>query len=84
MRPLATLCLAALLTPALPAQDRWADLLVAVEFGPGGGFGQDFLPDNVLGPPDPAASFTVPASGADQLLTLGDGGRITLAFTHSE
>lgn len=66
--------------PALHAQDRWADAVTGWQTGPGGGFGGEFLPGNVLGPPDPAATFTAPANAPEQLYTPGDGGWIVLAF----
>jgi hypothetical protein len=62
------------------AQDRWADAVIAWQTGPGGGFGAEFLPGNVLGPPDPAATFTAPSNSPNQLYTPGDGGWIVLAF----
>ncbi len=70
-----------LLLACAPLQaDRWADAVVEVVYGEGAGFGQDFLPANVLGPPDPLASPTTPAAAEEELLSLGDGGWIVLAF----
>lgn len=62
------------------AQDRWADAVIEWQTGPGGGFGAEFLPGSVLGPPDPAATFNAPANSPEQLFTLGEGGWIVLAF----
>ena len=48
-----------------------------VSFSPGGGagFGQELMPDVVLGPPQPGASTT---EGSTHVVTLGRGGSIVL------
>lgn len=68
----------------MESSDPWADEVVS--FTPGRNWhksGYDFFPDNVLGPPDPdqAINATNAASGPEELLSLGHGGEITLAFT---
>ena len=68
----------------IEASDPWADEVV--EFVPGSpwsGFGYDFFPDNVLGPPTPSAAVGpyTPSNSEDEILSLGDGGSITLKFT---
>jgi hypothetical protein len=71
----------AILEP-VSGSDAWADALVSFTPGTGAGFGQNYMPDNVLGPPDPSASITpYNASNAPQeLLSLGHGGEIILHF----
>ncbi|MDZ7374443.1 MAG: hypothetical protein ONB23_10790 [candidate division KSB1 bacterium] len=64
--------------------DPWADEVV--EFVPGNPwsrFGYLFFPDNVLGPPTPSREVNAfsPSNRADEVLSLGHGGQITLAFT---
>lgn len=54
--------------------------VVEVVYGPGAGFGQDHVPDNVLGPPDPDATPQVPCADPAQLLALGTEGWIVLHF----
>jgi len=61
--------------------DPWADASPAVSYGPGAGFGQAYYPDNILGPPDPGATPTLPSSSPSELLTLGDAGWVVLQFT---
>ena len=73
----------AILEPIL-STDPWAD--VVVSFTPGtswSGFGENFYPDNVLGPPDPDPTITVysPSSKPQEILSLGHGGEIVLEFT---
>jgi hypothetical protein len=58
------------LAPGAP----FAVAVVARTPGPGGGFGEDALPDIVLGPPR-GAGLT---SGSRDVLSLGTGGSITL------
>jgi Secretion system C-terminal sorting domain len=60
--------------------DLWADEVVSITYGDGAGFGQDFFPDNVLGRPDSTSTPTVPSHTEEELLTLGTGGVIVLAF----
>lgn len=59
----------------------WADSSPAVEYGAGGGYGQSYYPDNILGPPDPAATPSNPSFGENNLLTLGTDGWVELEFT---
>ena len=64
--------------------DPWADEVVS--FTPGSDwtrFGENFFPDNVLGPPDPDPALTVYFSSAkpQEILSLGHGGEILLKFS---
>ena len=61
--------------------DPWADVSPFVFYGPGAGFGQDYYPENILGPPDPEATASVPACSEEELLTLGENGIVVLEFT---
>ena len=60
--------------------DPWADSVIVVEFGQGAGFGYNYFPDNILGPPDSNATPGQPSASQQELLSLGTGGRIVLAF----
>jgi hypothetical protein len=60
--------------------DPWADSVISVNYGTGAGFGQDYFPGNILGPPDSSATPTQPAADATEVLSLGSGGEIVLAF----
>lgn len=57
-------------------QARFASTVLAISFGPGAGFGQEAYPENVFGPPEGAG----PLAGSLDVLTLGDGGSITVGF----
>lgn len=72
----------AILEPILES-DPWADEVVSFTPGEGAGFGQNFFPDNVLGPPDPDPTLTSsnPSSKPQELLSLGEGGEIVLKFS---
>ncbi len=64
--------------------DPWADKVI--DFSPGTPWSQsgyDYFPDNVLGPPDPSRAIGpyAPCNAPAELLSLGHGGSITLAFT---
>ncbi len=63
--------------------DAWADSVVAFTPGTGAGFGENYFPQNVLGPPDPDPTLTEfnSSSKPQEILSLGAGGSITLAFT---
>ncbi len=63
--------------------DRWADEVVSFTPGDGAGFGQNYFPGNVLGPPDPDPNLNEfnPSTKPQELLSLGAGGEIVLAFT---
>ena len=80
MLALAGLCCLFLLAAAAQAADPWADQVIAIEYGPGSGFGQDWFPQNVLGPPDSSATPSQPSADPAQILSLGSGGVIVLAF----
>ncbi|MFQ5674439.1 MAG: FlgD immunoglobulin-like domain containing protein, partial [bacterium] len=71
----------AILEP-ISASDAWADAVVSFTPGEGAGFGENFFPNNVLGPPDPDPTLTPsnPSSKPQELLSLGHGGEIILAF----
>jgi hypothetical protein len=62
-------------TPAR-AQDPFADALVAFDPGEHAGFGADLLPDVVLGAPQGGG----PLQGSLHVVSLGNGGVITLRF----
>lgn len=55
--------------------EPFADVVVSFTPGAGAGYGQEDLPDVVLGPP-----FAVPGGGSLDVLSLGDGGEIVLEF----
>ena len=57
------------------APDPFADLVVDYQPGAGAGFGQDGLPDIVLGPPEGGGE-----SGGLDVLSLGEQGMIVLSF----
>jgi len=59
------------------AGDRFADRVVRFEPGPGSGFGQDRMPDIVLGPPQGFGS----GAGSFDVVSLGSGGIIELELT---
>ena len=64
--------------------DPWADDVVTFTAGTNwSGFGENFFPDNVLGPPDPDPTITVysPSSKPQEILSLGHGGEVVLEFT---
>ncbi len=63
--------------------DAWADGVVSFTPGTGAGFGQNFFPDNVLGPPDPDPTLSVYNSSCkpQEILSLGHGGEIILEFS---
>lgn len=56
--------------------DPFPDAVAVFEPGVGAGFGQDQFPDIVLGPPMGAGTM----AGSTDVLSLGDGGSITLEF----
>lgn len=72
----------AVLEPII-ASDPWADAVVSFTPGPGTGLGQNFFPNNVLGPPDPDPTLTTSNSSnkPQEILSLGTGGEIILNFT---
>lgn len=57
--------------------DPWADRIVRFMPGPGAGFGQDKLPEVVLGPPSGGGD----SSGSLDVLSLGNRGVLELEFT---
>jgi hypothetical protein len=59
--------------PGVPA---YAVEVMSVSYGPGAGFGQDAMPDVVLGPPVGAGC----CAGSLDVLSLGNGGEIVLGF----
>lgn len=70
------LWIAAPLLPRVQA-DPFIDQIVDVTYGTYAGYGQDLLPGVILGPPHGTGS----SAGSTDVLSLGDGGFITLAFT---
>ncbi len=68
---------------ALAEFDPWADAVVGFSPGENAGFGQNFFPNNVLGPPDqdPSLSEFNASSKPQELLSLGHGGEIVLEFS---
>ncbi|MCX7834646.1 MAG: cell surface protein [bacterium] len=62
------------------APDPFPDKVISVQFGDGAGFGQNFFPDNIFGPPDSSARASVPSADEREILTLGSGGEIILQF----
>jgi hypothetical protein len=74
-----TLVLAVLLAsgPTVVMADPCLDAVVGYTAGTNGGYQQELLPDIVLGPPYGAGLF----AGSLDVVSLGDGGSITVAFT---
>ena len=60
--------------------DPFVDRVVSFEPGPGSGFGKDRLPTIVLGPPRGGGL----RAGSRHVLSLGQRGRITLAFVDNQ
>ena len=80
-RSITSLALALLLWPSPPAgADPCADAVTSYTAGTNGGFQQDLLPDIVLGAPYGAGS----TSQSLDVVSLGDGGSITIAFTDNQ
>jgi hypothetical protein len=63
--------------------DPWADAVVSFTEGTGAGFGMNYFPQNILGPPDPDPLVNEynPSSKSQEILSLGDDGEIILEFT---
>ncbi|MBN1466504.1 T9SS type A sorting domain-containing protein [candidate division KSB1 bacterium] len=61
----------------------WADAVVAFSPGLGAGFGQNYFPHNVLGPPDPSPGLSESRASIkpQEVLSLGHGGEIILKFS---
>ena len=55
---------------------RFATVVVQASYGPGQSYGQDFMPEIVLGPPDGGGCCT----GSLDVVSLGNGGSIVLGF----
>lgn len=51
--------------------------IIAIDYGTYAGFGQTYLPDNILGPPAGRGDFAS-QSGQNELISLGDGGSVTV------
>ncbi len=68
---------------ATDSSDPWADAVVSLTPGTGAGFGQNYFPNNVLGPPDsdPLLNEYNPSNKPQELLSLGEDGQIILEFT---
>jgi hypothetical protein len=79
-RGLLVLALAALVAPATAQADPCLDAVVAFEAGGNGGFQADLLPDLVLGAPHGGGTSTQSLD----VVSLGDGGTITVAFEDNE
>lgn len=77
-RPAGALAAAALwlVAAAASAQDPFADAVVDLAIGAGGGFGSDFLPDAVTGPPRGGGRL----QQSLDVVSLGNDGRITVRF----
>jgi len=59
-----------------PGEDPYADAVISFTPGENAGFGQEDLPDIVLGPPEGAGEF----GGSTHVVSLGNGGEIVLEF----
>ena len=61
----------------------WADRVAEFTPGPDAGFGENYFPTNVLGPPDPDPMLSVFQSSnkPQEILSLGTDGEIVLEFT---
>lgn len=68
----------------LPEQclpENYVMQVIEVEYGTTAGFGQPFVPDNVLGPPAGTGGFAS-QSNPNELLSLGDGGYIIVKMSN--
>ena len=61
----------------LPYKPPYGGKVISYSIGISGGFGEKYLPGNVLGPP---RGGPTPQSSPQELLSLGNGGSITLEF----
>ena len=61
----------------LPYKPPYGGKVIFYSIGISGGYGEKYLPGNVLGPP---RGGSTPQSSPEQLLSLGNGGSITLEF----
>ena len=61
----------------------WADAVASFAPGEGAGFGANYFPNNVLGPPDPDPTINEykGSNKPQEVLSLGHGGEIVLEFT---
>ncbi len=61
----------------------WADAVASFTPGEGAGFGANYFPNNVLGPPDPDPTINEykGSNKPQEVLSLGHGGEIVLEFT---
>lgn len=68
--------------PSCPDEqsDPYADRVVSYTLGPGGGYGEDKLPQVVLGPPHGGGKL----EAGTHVLSLGSGGSIVLEFVDNE
>ena len=64
------------LRPSFGACDGFANEVTSVTYGPGAGFGQDAMPDIVLGPPEGGGNL----AGSLDVVSLGNGGSIVLGL----
>lgn len=62
--------------PPVGPCDGFATEVLAIEYGSGAGFGQEHMPEIVLGAPHGGG----PSTGSLHVLALGNGGSITLGF----
>lgn len=63
--------------PRLVAAGPFIDTVVEVSYGNYAGYGQDQFPDVIFGPPEGTGAM----GGSNDVLSLGDGGSITVAFS---
>lgn len=70
-------------TPVLLFGGSFPDTVHAFVPGTGAGFGQAYFPGNVLAPPNGNSNPNTPNFSEQDLLSLGDGGRITLRFVNN-
>ncbi|MDK9700444.1 MAG: cell surface protein [bacterium] len=67
--------------PVVPeTADPWPDEVISFRPGSGAGFGQSNYPGNVLGAPDTSASWYSPSNRETEILAMGNGGELVLAF----
>lgn len=64
----------------------YIDTVISFKPGTGQSIGQggEYFPENIFGPPSEIASYNVPASSPEQVLSLGMGGEIIVSFKNHE